>query len=65
MSMAQLAGRNSLRDIVENISAQGHRLEETPGSGLTFDILKKHKRAPPKPLSNYVARYKDRGKVLV
>jgi len=26
MSMAQLAGRNSLRDIVENISAQGHRL---------------------------------------
>ena len=26
MSMAQLAGRNSLRDIIENISAQAHRL---------------------------------------
>ncbi len=26
MAMAQLAGRNSLRDIVENISAQVHRL---------------------------------------
>ncbi len=26
MTMAQLAGRNSLRDIVENISAQAHRL---------------------------------------
>ena len=26
MSMGQLAGRNSLRDIVENISAQAHRL---------------------------------------
>ena len=26
MSMAQLAGRNSLRDIVENVSAQAHRL---------------------------------------
>jgi putative transposase len=26
MAMAQLAGRNSLRDIVENLSAQGHRL---------------------------------------
>ena len=26
MAMAQLAGRNSLRDIVENISAQTHRL---------------------------------------
>lgn len=26
MAMAQLAGRNSLRDIVENISAQSHRL---------------------------------------
>jgi len=26
MAMAQLAGRNSLRDIIENISAQAHRL---------------------------------------
>jgi len=26
MAMAQLAGRNSLQDIVENISAQAHRL---------------------------------------
>ncbi|MCF6280785.1 MAG: DUF4372 domain-containing protein, partial [Candidatus Polarisedimenticolaceae bacterium] len=26
LSMAQLSGRNSLRDIVENISAQMHRL---------------------------------------
>ena len=26
MAMAQLAGRNSLRDIVENMSAQAHRL---------------------------------------
>lgn len=26
MAMAQLAGRNSLRDIVENVSAQAHRL---------------------------------------
>jgi putative transposase len=26
MMMAQLAGRNSLRDIVENTSAQAHRL---------------------------------------
>ena len=26
MAMGQLSGRNSLRDIVENISAQAHRL---------------------------------------
>ncbi|MEE9342350.1 MAG: DUF4372 domain-containing protein, partial [Gammaproteobacteria bacterium] len=26
MTMAQLSGRNSLRDIVDNISAQTHRL---------------------------------------
>lgn len=26
LSMAQLSGRNSLRDIVENLSAQAHRL---------------------------------------
>ena len=26
MAMAQLAGRNSLRDIIDNISAQAHRL---------------------------------------
>jgi len=26
LAMAQLAGRKSLRDIVENVSAQAHRL---------------------------------------
>ncbi|MDX2487175.1 MAG: DUF4372 domain-containing protein [Gammaproteobacteria bacterium] len=31
MAMAQLAGRNSLSDIVENVSAQAHRLYH-PGS---------------------------------
>jgi len=39
LAMAQLAGRNSLRDIVENISAQAHRLYHLGSAKLTRSNL--------------------------
>jgi hypothetical protein len=39
MAMAQLAGRSSLRDIVENISAQAHRLYHLGSAKLTRSNL--------------------------
>jgi hypothetical protein len=39
MAMAQLAGRNSLRDIVENVSAQAHRLYHLGSAKLTRSNL--------------------------
>jgi putative transposase len=39
LSMAQLTGRNSLRDIVENVSAQAHRLYHLGSSRLTRSNL--------------------------
>ena len=39
MAMAQLSGRNSLRDIVENISAQAHRLYHLGSAKLTRSNL--------------------------
>lgn len=39
MAMAQLSGRNSLRDIVENVSAQAHRLYHLGSSRLSRSNL--------------------------
>jgi len=39
MAMAQLSGRNSLRDIVENMSAQAHRLYHLGSSKLSHSNL--------------------------
>jgi hypothetical protein len=39
MAMGQLSGRNSLRDIVENISAQAHRLYHLGSAKLTRSDL--------------------------
>ena len=39
LAMAQLAGRNSLRDIVENLSAQAHRLYHLGSAKLTRSNL--------------------------
>ena len=39
MAMAQLSGRNSLRDIVENLSAQAHRLYHLGSARLTRSNL--------------------------
>jgi len=39
LAMAQLAGRNSLRDIVENISSQAHRLYHLGSAKLTRSTL--------------------------
>ena len=39
LAMAQLAGRNSLRDIVENVSAQAHRLYHLGSAKLTRSNL--------------------------
>lgn len=39
LAMAQLAGRNSLRDIVKNISAQAHRLYHLCSAKLTRSNL--------------------------
>lgn len=39
MAMAQMAGRNSLRDIVENISSQAHRLYHLGSAKLTRSNL--------------------------
>jgi hypothetical protein len=39
MAMARLAGRNSLRDIVENISVRAHRLYHLDSAKLTRSNL--------------------------
>lgn len=39
LSMAQLTGRNSLRDVVENVSAQAHRLYHLGSTRLTRSTL--------------------------
>ena len=47
MAMAQLAGRNSLRDIVENISAQAHRLYHLGSAKLTRSNLSRINEGKP------------------
>ena len=47
MAMAQLAGRNSLRDIVENISAQAHRLYHLGSAKLSRSNLSRINDAKP------------------
>ena len=39
MAMAQLAGRNSLRDMVENVSSQAHRLYHLGSAKLSRSTL--------------------------
>ncbi len=57
--MAQLAGRNSLRDIVENISAQAHRLYPLGSAKLTRSNLSRINEG--KPYALYEALF---GKLL-
>lgn len=59
MAMAQLAGRNSLRDIVENISAQAHRLYHLGSAKLTRSNLSRINEG--KPYALYEALF---GKLL-
>lgn len=59
MSMAQLAGRNSLRDIIENISAQAHRLYHLGSARLTRSNLSRINEG--KPYALYEALF---GKLL-
>lgn len=59
MSMAQLSGRNSLRDIVENMSAQTHRLYHLGIAKLTRSNLSRINEA--KPYALYEALF---GKLL-
>jgi len=59
MAMAQLAGRNSLRDIVENISAQAHRLYHLGSTKLSRSNLSRINDA--KPYTLYEALF---GKLL-
>jgi len=59
MAMAQLAGRNSLRDIVENISAQAHRLYHLGSAKLSRSNLSRINDS--KPYSLYEALF---GKLL-
>ena len=47
MAMAQLAGRNSLRDIVENISAQAHRLYHLGSTKLSRSNLSRINEGKP------------------
>jgi len=47
MAMAQLCGRNSLRDIVENISAQAHRLYHLGSTKLSRSNLSRINDAKP------------------
>ena len=47
MAMAQLAGRNSLRDIVENVSAQAHRLYHLGSAKLTRSNLSRINKDKP------------------
>ena len=59
MTMAQLAGRNSLRDIVENVSAQAHRLYHLGSAKLTRSNLSRINKD--KPYALYEALF---GKLL-
>ena len=59
MAMAQLSGRNSLRDIVENMSAQAHRLYHLGSTKLTRSNLSRINEN--KPYSLYEALF---GKLL-
>ncbi len=59
MAMAQLAGRNSLRDIVENISAQAHRLYHLGSAKLSRSNLSRINNG--KPYALYEALF---GKLL-
>jgi putative transposase len=59
MAMAQLAGRNSLRDIVENVSAQAHRLYHLGSAKLTRSNLSRINKD--KPYALYEALF---GKLL-
>ncbi len=59
LSMAQLAGRNSLRDIVENISAQAHRLYHLGSTKLSRSNLSRINEG--KPYALYEALF---GKLL-
>ena len=60
MAMAQLSGRNSLRDIVENISAQAHRFYHLGSAKLTRSTLSRINDS--KPYELYEALF---GKLLV
>ena len=59
MSMGQLSGRNSLRDIVENISAQAHRLYHLGSAKLSRSNLSRINES--KPYALYEALF---GKLL-
>jgi len=59
MSMGQLAGRNSLRDIVENLSAQAHRLYHLGSAKLSRSNLSRINEG--KPYALYEALF---GKLL-
>jgi putative transposase len=59
MAMAQLSGRNSLRDIVENISAQAHRLYHLGSTKLSRSNLSRINNG--KPYALYEALF---GKLL-
>ncbi len=59
MAMAQLAGRNSLRDIVDNMSAQAHRLYHLGSAKLSRSNLSRINEA--KPYTLYEALF---GKLL-
>ncbi len=59
MAMAQLAGRNSLRDIVENVSAQAHRLYHLGSAKLSRSNLSRINEG--KPYALYEALF---GKLL-
>jgi len=59
MALAQLAGRNSLRDLVENISAQAHRLYHLGSAKLTRSNLSRINEG--KPYALYKALF---GKLL-
>lgn len=59
MAMAQLSGRNSLRDIVENMSAQAHRLYHLRSSKLSRSNLSRMNED--KPYNLYEALF---GKLL-
>ena len=60
LTLAQLAGRNSLRDIVENISAQAHRLYHLGSSKLSRSNLARINEG--KPYTLYEALF---GKLLM
>jgi len=54
--MAQLAGRISLRDIVENVSAQAHRLYHLGSAKLTRSNLSRINEDKPYALYEALAR---------